>query len=206
MWVTDLESFRRWAVSDEAPEKVPVFFLDGEVWIDMSKEQLFSHNQLKLSLLLILTPLAKELGGRYLPDGMLLSNPQANYSGNPDALVVTNERLCDGRIRLVEGKKSGCVELEGTPDMVLEVVSDSSVKKDTEILRDLYWKAGIPEYWIVDGRGDEVSFTILKHTTRGYSAVRSSSGWLKSAVFGKSFRLTKRLDELGHPDFVLDVK
>ena len=205
-WVIDLESFRRWAVSDEAPDKTPVYFLADEVWIDMSKEQLFSHNQLKLSLILILAPLSKQHAGRYVPDGMLLTNEAAALSGNPDGMFVFNDSFREQRVRLVEGKKSGCVELEGTPDMVVEVVSDSSVQKDTEILRSLYWKAGIPEYWIVDGRGDEVSFTILKHTTRGYSAVRSSSGWLKSAVFGKSFRLTRRLDELGHPDFVLDVK
>lgn len=204
--VTDLASFRLWATSDAAPERTPVFFLSGEVWIDMSQEQLFSHNQLKLCLALILAPLSKQQGGRYIPDGMLLSNERANLSGNPDGLFVTHARLRGEQVRLVDGAKSGCVELEGTPDMVLEVVSDSSVQKDTAILRDLYWKAGIPEYWIVDGRHDAVEFTILKHTTRGYSAVRNAAGWLKSPVFGKSFRLTRRLDELGHPDFVLDVK
>jgi hypothetical protein len=27
-------------------------------------------------------------------------------------------------------------------------VSPSSVQKDTVVLRELYWKAGIPEYWL----------------------------------------------------------
>ena len=207
MWVTDLESFRRWAVSDEAPENVPVHFLDGEVWIDMSKEQVFSHVRIKQELLRVLGNVVKETRqGDMFPDGLLLTNVEAALSGNPDGTFISRETFREKRVRLVEGKKSGCVELEGTPDMVLEVLSDSSVKKDRELLRELYWKAGIPEYWIVDGRGDAVEFTILKHTTRGYSAVRNASGWLKSPVFGKSFRLTRRLDELGHPDFVLDVK
>ena len=47
VWVDDLESFRRWIHSDEAPEKGPACFLAGDVWIDMSKEQIFSHNQIK---------------------------------------------------------------------------------------------------------------------------------------------------------------
>ena len=207
MWVNDLESFRRWAVSDEAPEKVPVFFLDGEVWIDMSKQQIFSHLRVKQELLRVLGNVVRESRlGDMIPDGLLLTNVVANLSGNPDGTFISRESFREKRVRLVEGKKTGYVELEGTPDMVLEVVSDSSVQKDTAILRDLYWKAGIPEFWIVDGRHDAVQFTVLKRTTRGYSAVRNAAGWLKSPVFGKSFRLTRRLDELGHPDFVLDVK
>ena len=206
MSVTDLASFRRWAKSEESPDKTPVFFLCGEVWIDMSKEQFFSHNQLMKTISRVLSNLETAAKGRYIPEGMLLSNELANLSGNPDGMFVSNDSFREQRVRLVDGASSGYVELEGTPDMVLEVVSDSSVVKDNQTLRDLYWKAGIPEYWIVDGRGEEVSFTILKQTARGYSAVRNGGGWLKSAVFGKSFRLTRRLDELGHPDFVLDVK
>ena len=37
-------------------------------------------------------------------------------------------------------------------------------------------------------------------------ATRPAIGWRKSAVFGKAFRLTRQLDDLGHPDFTLDVK
>jgi Uma2 family endonuclease len=37
--------------------------------------------------------------------------------------------------------------------MVLEVVSASSVEPDTQTLRELYWAAGIKEYWLVDARG-----------------------------------------------------
>jgi hypothetical protein len=37
--VTDLESFLSWVHSDEFPEKVPVSFLNGEVWVDTSREQ-----------------------------------------------------------------------------------------------------------------------------------------------------------------------
>jgi len=46
-WVDDLDSFRRWARSDEFPESGRICFLNGEVWVDMSKEQAFWHNQVK---------------------------------------------------------------------------------------------------------------------------------------------------------------
>lgn len=205
-WVNDLESFRRWMLSDDSPEKIPLFFLAGEVWIDMSKEQFFSHNQLKKVIFRVLSGLEKQARGRFIPDGMLVTNEAADLSGNPDGVFVTNDSFRTGRVKLIEGKDDGFVELEGSPDMVLEVVSDSSVEKDNDVLMDLYWKAGIREYWLVDARGERIDFQLLRHTARGYVATRPSGGWRKSAVFGKSFRLTRQRDDLGHPDFTLDVR
>ena len=46
-WVTDLEAFRRWSDDDAFPETGQLSFLKGDVWVNMSKEQLFDHNQVK---------------------------------------------------------------------------------------------------------------------------------------------------------------
>lgn len=46
-WVEDLASFRRWVETDEFPETGQIYFLKGEVWVDMSKEQLCSHINVK---------------------------------------------------------------------------------------------------------------------------------------------------------------
>jgi Uma2 family endonuclease len=114
--------------------------------------------------------------------------------------------LRTGRVRLIEGKEEGYLELEGTADMVLEIVSPSSVEKDTETLFDLYWRAGIPEYWLVDARGESLEFNIYQRGPRGYGPTRRQGGWLKSKVFGKSFRLIRQADVLGHPEYTLEVK
>jgi Uma2 family endonuclease len=111
-----------------------------------------------------------------------------------------------GKIRLVEGAEEGYVELEGAHDMVLEVVSTSSVVKEYKRLRELYWRAGIREYWIVDARSEDPSFDILRHTANGYAATRKQGDWVKSAVFGKVFRLTRKVDEQGNPEYELAVK
>jgi len=206
-WVCDLTSFRRWAHSETFPKTGRICYLKGEVWVDMSKEQLFSHNQVKQEFNVVLGSLVKAAQlGRYCPDGMLLSNEQADLSCQPDGTFLSRHALEEERVRLVEGKDEGYVELEGTPDMVLEVVSTSSVEKDTETLRELYWEAGIPECWLVDARGEEPLFDILKHTPRGYVATRRQGGWLRSAVFGKSFRLSSQCDALGNPEFTLEVR
>src|SRR5438094_4058302 len=79
VWVHDLESFRRWMHSDESPEKVPVYFLHGEVWLDMSQEQIFSQVLIKSEFTAVLRTLTKKLRlGTFLPDGLLLTNDNAD--------------------------------------------------------------------------------------------------------------------------------
>ncbi len=205
-WVIDLDSFRRWADSDDFPDWGRIDYIKGEVWVDMSKEQLFTHLAVKNEFNIVLGSMVK-MGqlGLYLPDGVLLSNVDADIAVNPDALFASTDALAD-RLRILEGKKGGYVEMEGSPDMVLEVVSDSSVRKDMQQLRQDYWTAGIREYWLVDARPEPLIFDILRHTPKGYRATPKRDGWVKSAVFGKSFRLTQRPNTLGHPEYTLDVR
>lgn len=206
-WVQDHSSFRRWLHSGDFPEKNRICFLQGEVWVDLSMEEFFTHNQVKNEFAFVLTGLIKAGRlGRFVPDGMLLTSIPAGFSVEPDGAFLSQASLESGRARLCQGKAKNDIELEGTPDMVLEVVSASSVKKDTIILRDLYWQADIPEYWLVDVRKGRLQFAILRHTARGYRAVRPHDGWLKSTVFARSFRLDRQDDELGKPEFTLAVQ
>jgi Uma2 family endonuclease len=206
-WVVDLESFRRWADADDFPEDGRVWYLKGEVWIDMSKEQVFTDLAVKREFFYALTGIVKAGDlGLFLPDGLLLSNVTADISGKPDATFVTNARIRAKQIQLVEGWDGGFVEMEGSPDMVLEVISSSSVQKDTVVLRRAYWEAGIREYWLVDARQEPIRFDILRHTAKGYAVTRKRDGWLKSAVFGKSFRLTQRVNAAGHPEYTLAAR
>ncbi len=173
----------------------------------MSKQQIFTHVLVKTEITAVLRNLVKaqELG-LFLGDGALLSNLTADISGVPDATFVSQATLQSDRIHLVEGWEEGHVELEGTPDMVLEVVSASSVHKDTVFLRQAYWQAGIREYWLVDARQEPIRFDILRRTARGYTATPKRDGWLKSAVFGKSFQLSQRVNAVGHPEYALAVR
>jgi Uma2 family endonuclease len=206
-WVTDLESFRRWADADDFPAKGRIWFLNGEVWVDMSKEQVFTHVGVKTEINAVLAHLVKaERLGRYWADGVFLSNVTAEFAGIPDGTFVSRKALQSQQVRLVEGMEEGFLEVEGSPDMVLEVVSRSSVRKDIVVLRQAYWEAEVREYWLVDARKEPLHFDILRHTARGFVATRKRDGWMKSAVFGKSFRLTQEANGLGHPDYTLEVR
>ena len=202
-----LAGFRAWVVDNDLPEKTRLDFYKGKVWVDMSREQLFTHGLLKTRISTILDTLSQQNSlGYYWCNGVLVTNEAADLSVNPDGTFVSNDALATERVRLIEGKEGGFVELEGTPDMVLEVVSDSSETKDNKTLREAYWEAGISEYWLVDGRGEEVAFDILRRGPKGYTPTRKVGGWVKSAVFGKTFRLTRQLGPQSHPQFTLDVK
>src|SRR5262249_35254533 len=179
-----------------------------DVWADMSKQQIFSHLGVKGEYNRVLANLARaEKGGRYFPDGLFLSNLRADIAVIPDGIFISAESLQQGRVRLIEGKHEGYVELEGSPDMVLEVVSRASLHKDTVVLKKAYWEANIREYWLVDARQESLEFHIYRHTAKGYSNIRKQAGgWVKSSVFGHSFRLTKEADAAGNPEFTLEVR
>lgn len=204
--VVDLKTFRAWARSASFPQTGRFAFLNGEVWVDMSPEEVFTHNQVKgafgitLGALALASPI-----GWYFHDRTLVTNPKAGLSTEPDGTLVLNGSFQSGRVRQVRGKL-GIVELEGTPDIVIEVVSHSSVRKDTVVLRQLYWEAGISEYWLADARGQRPTFDLLRRGRSDWTSSRSRSRWCASGVLGKSFRLVAIPDEIGHSKFKLEVR
>jgi Uma2 family endonuclease len=206
-WVVDLDSFRRWTDEPDFPEKGDIWWLRGGIWADMSQEQIFSHVLIKGEIHRVLATLVLQGDlGLMLTDGLLFTNEEAGISGSPDATFVSHETEDSGRVRLTEGKTHGFTEVVGSPDMLLEVVSDGSVEKDLAILPEDYFHAGVREFWRVDARQSPTTFEIFRRGTKGFVAVRKQSGWLKSNVFGKSFRLTASLDRKGRPQYLLQVR
>jgi Uma2 family endonuclease len=173
-WVEDLQSFRRWARSEDFPEHGSFSHLNGNLWVDVSMETV-AHNQIKGAFPVTLIPLVKkERRGRYLNDRKLLTNEDAGLSTEPDGMFVSREALTSGRVQITEGEETR--EIVGSPDMVLEVVSKSSVKKDTVVLRDLYWKAEVAEYWLAELDAEGVRLRILRRGAARYVAVREQNG------------------------------
>lgn len=203
-WVRDHRSFRRWACSDQFPEKGQVSYLAGEFWVDLSLERLV-HNQIKSEFNRVLASLVKTYRlGLYLADRMLLTNLKARLSTEPDGMFLSDDARSSGRAKLKKGDDS--LEVLGTPDMVLEVVSPSSVEKDTVVLRRLYFVAGVTEYWLVDSREADPRLEILRRSGTKYTAARRRDGWTKSDVFAKEFRLLRREAGDDVSDFTLEVR
>jgi Uma2 family endonuclease len=203
----NLSGFRAWVTSEEFPERWRASFLRGEILLDMSPEETETHNKVKWEIGRAILTLSRVLkNGTYYGDGVLLTHQKANLSTEPDGMFVSKEAQRSGRIRRIP-RKDRCgeyVELVGTPDLTVEIVSRSSWKTDTQDLLDLYYRAGIPEYWLIDALGDEIDFKLLRRGNREYLPVEPERGWLESQVFGRRFKLVRARDEDG--DWQYDLK
>src|SRR5882724_1368726 len=83
-WVSDLQSFRRWALSDEFPTLGWYSHLNGDLWVDANMERL-AHNRVKTAIASSLDTLSKSASsGMLLSDRMLLTNVEAQLSTEPD--------------------------------------------------------------------------------------------------------------------------
>ena len=194
-----LAEFRRWALSEDFPERGRIDFLAGRIEVDMSPEDFFCHGTLKVELIRVLSQRVKDAGsGHLVTDRTRVSCPDADLSAEPDIVFVSNETLATGRARLVPaatGESGRYVELEGAPDLVVEIVSDRSVVKDTRRLPEAYFKAGVQEFWLADARSEQVVFLIHRRGEASYQAVEADSdGFQSSAVLGRRFRLDGERD------------
>ncbi|MBA4064748.1 MAG: hypothetical protein C0501_13740 [Isosphaera sp.] len=207
--LTTLAAFLDWIDTTDLPEKLPVRFHMGEVWVDLM-EEMFSHSRIKSALGLALGDLIENGDlGMYVPDGMLLANGDADLATEPDAMFLSNASLRSGRVRFTAGKKRGAVatRVVGSPDLVVEVVSPSSEDVDVAWLMSAYHNAGVTEYWVIDARDeDDLRLDIYRRAAKEYLPVRKAAGWVKSPVFGRSFRLVRTESASGHPRFTLEMR
>ena len=79
-WVVDHESYSPLgALSDEFPETGRYSFLNGTIWVDLTMEQFFSHNQVKTEYCSVLRYVVKRnnKSGYFGNDGNLWTNIEA---------------------------------------------------------------------------------------------------------------------------------
>jgi Uma2 family endonuclease len=189
------EGFRKWARSPAFPETGRIDFLAGDLEIDMSPEDLHTHGTVKVAIASTLhTLIADGDQGEVFVDRARVVSRFAALSVEPDAVVVLWDSLRSGRVRYVPSDP----EIEGAPDVIIEVVSDGSVRKDTQRLPPLYARAGIPELWLVDTRKEPLRFDIHVLQDGRYVRVEpDAEGWSRSERLSRDFRLTRRKTPVG---------
>ena len=70
----------------------------------------------------------------------------------PDITVVCDPNKLD---------EKGCI---GAPDLIIEIVSPSTLKKDVTDKFKIYEKAGVKEYWIVNPNDENINVFILNNS------------------------------------------
>ena len=98
------------------------------------------HQDVSMNLCRILVPFIREhrLGRAYhAPVDVLLSEHDI---AQPDLVFVSNEHA----------SILTHANIQGAPDLVIEILSDSSRRRDETLKREIYERAGVLEYWLVD--------------------------------------------------------
>lgn len=98
----------------------------------------------------------------------------------PDITIVCDKSKID---------EKGC---NGPPDMIVEIISPSSIKMDKFTKFNMYEKVGVREYWIVEPEGKLVSVFVLQDDLRyGRPEIYTEDDKIKVSVL---------------PDLIIDIK
>ncbi len=81
----------------------------------------------------------------------------------PDISVVCDRSKLD---------KHGC---KGAPDLIVEILSPSSLRHDRLVKLNLYQRAGVREYWIADPENRSVM--VFLPDSNGSFRLREDYGW-----------------------------
>jgi Uma2 family endonuclease len=77
---------------------------------------------------------------------------------------------------------TGAKSFQGTPDLIVEVLSPSNIRTDRHVKFNAYEQAGVPEYWIVNLKFRAVEVYTLSSSE--YALLREFAG--DEVIFSKT--------------------
>lgn len=90
----------------------------------------------------------------------------------PDILFISKDRA------EIIGEKN----VQGAPDLVVEIISENSAYRDMVLKKKLYAKFGVMEYWMVIPEGEEIEIYTLKDNTYQLYKAYSKGDTLESPL------------------------
>ncbi|QWK19245.1 MAG: Uma2 family endonuclease [Hydrogenobacter thermophilus] len=154
------------------PEGSPYQLIEGE--LIMSPAPSPEHQRSSKRLFTKLYSLLEETKRGevfYAPIDVYLDEENAYQ---PDIVVV------------LEGSKAKITEkgIEGAPDLVVEILSPSTAYYDLRVKKEVYEKAGVKEYWIVDPHMKSIE--VYSNTPEGFRLVSEAKkeGKARSELLG----------------------
>ncbi len=160
-------TYRDWLAAAEEGHLYEI--IEGELFVTPPPS--VYHQRISRDLEHELVHHLKTAGGEvlYAPIGVRLSDDDVL---EPDLVVVLP----------AHADRIGEQAIEGAPDLVIEILSPGSAKRDLGIKRKKYESAGVCEYWIVDPEASSVEVLALE---RG--------GYVRHGLFRRADTLTSRL-------------
>ena len=119
--------------------------IGGELYVTPAPSE--HHQRTVLRLAVGLYRLLDEPGhGRVYVAPFGVEYPQTKEGAQPDILFVSKERL-----HIV-----GEDWIRGAPDLVIEIVSPTTARRDRTVKLDFYRRLGVTEYWVVVPDAEQV--------------------------------------------------
>ena len=115
-----------------------------------------SHQAFEIGLGARMFIFAQERGlGRVYtaPFEVILTDPEGINIIQPDIIFVSRERE-----HIITS-----ANIQGAPDLLVEILSPSTGRRDRTTKRDLYARHGVKEYWIADPDAQTVSVMLLEN-------------------------------------------
>ncbi len=153
-------------------------WVNGEVIVLMPPKR-YHQEILRFLAYLLEEYLQRHPVGEFLFAPFELYLPRSNASREPDLFVVRNENL-----QHLEADR-----FTGAPDVVVEVISDDSIHRDSVEKFLEYEREGVCEYWLIDPRPGRRAIHIFRLQEGSYVPVQpDENGWFNSSVL-PGFRL-----------------
>jgi len=161
------EEFLKWAGEDTYAE-----WVDGEVILLMPPKS--AHQEIVLFLAYLLRTVSSLTGDTKVvvaPFEVFL--PSRPSSREPDIIVITGERL----------QNLSNERFSGGPDLVVEVVSEDSVRRDRVEKFLEYEREAVREYWLIDSRPRHWGLSVFVLEQGSFVPMEENDeGWFESRV------------------------
>jgi Uma2 family endonuclease len=147
---------KRWTQAEfrQLTEGPPFYELEDGMLIEMARPK-GRHQEIIGHLFATITPFLRQNKlGKVWPEVEVDLTPTRTYV--PDLSYLTAEHLT---------QFEGDIAIQGPPDLVVEVLSSSTAKRDKFHKLMAYQKASVPYYWLID---EELIIIEYKNTPEGY--------------------------------------
>jgi Uma2 family endonuclease len=131
------------------------------------------------------TPRHQRVTGRIFAaiHAFLLDHPLGEVFAAPVDVVLSEVDVVQPDVVFVSAPRAGMVtehNLAGPPDLLVEVLSAGSRRRDEVVKRQVYARFGVREYWVVDPELETVR--VLALTGASYREVTLLSGEARDAL------------------------
>lgn len=171
LWEEEQQARRQFY--DDITDDVKAEFIEGEIIVHSPARLLHSELRWQIETLLRMLVKDHQLGGQVLSEKACCHFPRNSYE--PDVVYFGPDKAARLKPETV---------IFPIPDLAIEILSDSTEKRDRGVKFEDYESHGVAEYWIIDAEKPVLEQYVIGENDRYELRVKSATGDLISPVLG----------------------